>query len=276
MKYTGIHNEYFEIQAIDKGNCRHLEESENDVLRLLWFTSDNNIVTIDGIDYIFNSNELVSLTQFHSLKYRTINTGNLLRFNRPFYCIIDHDSEVGCKGVLYYGAAQLPIIKAEKKYLEVLETAWKMAILEFEMKDELQLEMLQMMLKRILILTIRIYKMQNSQVKISPKQHDLIREYNFLIEKHFKKYHSVSNYAKLLFKSPKTIANTFKILGEKSPLQFIQERIMLEARRLLFHSNQTVSEIAFELGFTDVQTFSRFFKKHEGLSPTSFKIPKET
>lgn len=273
MKYTGIHQEYFEIQVIDQENCEALEENEKDVLRLLWFTSDNNKVKIDGIDYTFHCNEIVSLTQFHKLKYESIEGVNLLRFNRQFYCIIDHDSEVGCKGVLYYGAAQLPIIKAEKKYLEVLETAWKMAILEFEMEDELQLEMLQMMLKRILILTIRIYKMQNSPSNISAKQHDLVREFNFLIEKNFHTKHSVGDYAKLLYKSPKTISNTFKMLGEKSPLQFIQERIMVEARRLLYHTEKSVSEIAFELGFTDVQTFSRFFKKHQGDSPSMFRVP---
>lgn len=271
MKFTGKQNEYFEIQEIDKTNCNFLEESKQDVLRLLWFTSDDNELLIDGEKFTFNTNEIITLTQFHQLKYTKINTINLLRFNRQFYCVLDHDSEVGCRGILYYGAAKTPILKAEGMHLEVLQTAWHMANLEFEMKDDLQQEMLQMMLKRILILCTRIYKLQNTNQQLSNEQHNLVREYNFLVEKHFRTKHSVSEYADLLFKSPKTISNTFKKLGEKSPLQFIQERILLEARRMLFYTDKDVSEIGYELGFQDVQSFSRFFKKQEGKSPTEYR-----
>ncbi|EPR66179.1 hypothetical protein [Cyclobacterium qasimii] len=179
MIYTGKQNEYFEIQSIDSSNCKHLLESQPEVLKLIWFTSDNNKLLIDGIPYTFHKNELLSLSQLNKLEYEKINSINLLRFNRQFYCILDHDSEVSCKGVLYYGAATPPIIKAEDKELEILETAWKMAVLEFEMKDDLQLEMLQMMLKRILILCTRIFKRQKFHESPTPKQNDLFREFNF-------------------------------------------------------------------------------------------------
>jgi AraC-like DNA-binding protein len=57
----------------------------------------------------------------------------------------------------------------------------------------------------------------------------------------------------------------------KSPQQFIQERRILEAKRLLLYSLKPVKEIAYELGFEDIQTFSRFFKKIEKISPSDFK-----
>ena len=46
---------------------------------------------------------------------------------------------------------------------------------------------------------------------------------------------------------------------------------MLEARRLLKYSDLQIQEVAYELGYEDVQAFSRFFKKQEGLSPSKFK-----
>lgn len=272
MRYTGEQGEYFEIQGISDRNCEHLKETQKDTLRLLWFTSDNNHLRIDGVSHRFNRNDIVCLTQFHQLEYEQINTVNLMRFNRQFYCIIDHDSEVSCKGVLFYGAARIPVIKAESREVEMFETAWKMAALEFEMKDSLQLEMLQMVLKRFLILCTRLYRQQTGGVVLDEKQNDLVREFNFLVEKHFKEYHSVADYAGLLFKSPKTISNTFKKLGSKTPLQLIQERRVLEARRLLHYTDKDVSEIAYDLGFKDIQTFSRFFKKQEGSSPSQFRI----
>lgn len=271
MRYLGETGEFFELQRINSTNCTPLTEQLNDTLRLLWFTSDNNEVRIDGAPYIFNTNDIVCLTQFHSLKYEFVHTVNLLRFNRPFYCILDHDSEVGCKGILYYGASNVPVIYPDSMEVEILETAWKMASLEFEMNDNLQLEMLQMMLKRILILCTRIYKKQENLEQLTTSQNDLVRNFNYLVESHFRKKHAVADYADLLYKSPKTVSNVFKKLGEKSPLQFIQDRIVLEARRLLHYTDKDISEIAYEIGFSDVQSFSRFFKKKEGLSPTNFR-----
>ncbi|MBL4888338.1 MAG: helix-turn-helix transcriptional regulator, partial [Flavobacteriaceae bacterium] len=80
-----------------------------------------------------------------------------------------------------------------------------------------------------------------------------------------------AEYADLLNKSPKTISNIFSKLGTKTPLQYIQERKALEARRLLRYSDLQVQEIAYKIGYEDLQAFSRFFKKHEGISPSKYK-----
>ena len=51
----------------------------------------------------------------------------------------------------------------------------------------------------------------------------------------------------------------------------INERILLEAKRLLLYSDKPADEIAIELGYKSLSHFSKFFKKHEGVSPTAFK-----
>ena len=145
-----------------------------------------------------------------------------------------------------------------------------MFTIEMQSKDNLQMEMLRMMLKRYLILCTRIYKEQE-QFPVDSQQSDLIREFNFLVEGHFRTKHTVAEYADLLNKSPKTLSNIFSKSGFKTPLQYIHERKMLEARRLLQHSERSIKEITFEVGFEDLQTFSRFFKKHEGVSPSEFR-----
>ena len=79
------------------------------------------------------------------------------------------------------------------------------------------------------------------------------------------------DYADLLFKSPKTLSNLFHKYGEKTPLQVIHNRVLLEAKRLLLYSDKTLEEITHNLGYTDSEHFSKFFKKHEGLSPRLFR-----
>jgi AraC family transcriptional activator of pobA len=136
--------------------------------------------------------------------------------------------------------------------------------------DNMQRDMLQMMLKRYLILCTRIYK-SKMQYPIENRDFDIVREFNFLVETHFKSIHSVTQYAELLHRSPKTISNLFRKFNSKSPLQFIQERKMLEAKRHLTYSTKQIKEIAYDLGFEDIQTFSRFFKRNEGISPSKYK-----
>ena len=271
MKFTGQNSESIEIVDMDKSNSNILNESKQSELSLIWFKTDNNKINIDTVDYIFNKNEIVSLTEFHTIRVEDLVGATLLKWNRSFYCVVDHDSEVGCKGILYYGASTVPIIHLDEKDIDILTTLFKMLNIEMESRDNLQLEMLQMMLKRLLILCTRIYKDQNIVSKLRTQSIDTIREYNYLVEQHFRTKHTVKEYAALLFKSPKTLSNQFKKYGDTTPLQFIQNRIMLEARRSLTYTEKSVSEIGFELGFSDIQAFSRFFSNQEGCSPQNFR-----
>jgi len=84
--------------------------------------------------------------------------------------VINHDSEVGCKGILFYGAQAVPIIRITDGDVETLSTVWKMLEQEMVSNDGLQEEMLQMMLKRILILSLRMYKDQTELQHVELKQ----------------------------------------------------------------------------------------------------------
>jgi AraC-like DNA-binding protein len=271
MKFIGTTKEYLCLTSNDSESCNILHESVENCLTVLWFTQSNqNRLIIDGDKYVFSKNEIVFLTEFHSTSFDKLENIKLLRFNRSFYCILDNDLEVGCKGILFFGASRVPVITIPEEDLEKFEMLWKIFALEMQSPDNMQKDMLQMMLKSYLILCTRIYKSQ-LLYPLENRDVDIIREFNFLVETHFKSIHSVSEYAKLLHKSPKTISNIFRKLNSKSPLQFIQERKMLEARRLLIYTTKRIKEIAYEVGFEDLQTFSRFFKRNEGISPSKYK-----
>ena len=81
----------------------------------------------------------------------------------------------------------------------------------------------------------------------------------------------MADYADLMFKSPKTLSNTFKKLRNQSPLHMIQERIILEAKRQLYYTEKPIKEITYELGFSEPAQFSRLFKNTTGLSPSDFQ-----
>lgn len=269
MIYTGKNNEYLHIETIVQDNCIILKEQIPESLMILWFTSDNNSITIDNIEFKANKSTIIFLTEFHKLEINKINEVQLIRFNRAFFCIANHDSEVGCKGILFFGASQVPAFMIPSEELEKFTILLGMFEMELDSKDNLQLEMLEVMLKRFLILCTRIYKEQKQIPNF--KQLDMIREFNYLVEKHFKSYHRLADYDTLMNKSSKTLSNYFSKVSDKTPHQLIQERIMLEARRTLIYTDLSIKEITYEIGFEDIQTFSRFFKNNEGVSPSEFR-----
>jgi AraC family transcriptional activator of pobA len=92
-----------------------------------------------------------------------------------------------------------------------------------------------------------------------------------LLERNYKKFKSVNKYASDLGVSSRRLSQaTFKILG-KSPKELIDERILLESKRLLIHSSSTIKEIAYDLGFDEPTNFIKYFRKHNRFTPVEFR-----
>ncbi|GAA3783888.1 helix-turn-helix domain-containing protein [Corallibacter vietnamensis] len=271
MNFQGINNESIELNIIDNKTSITFDNHASSSLQFVWLKGKNIETIYENAKQPLEDNTILCLTSFDKLDIINLESARVIKFNREFYCVKEHDKEVSCKGLLFYGSNQLPYFKIPETELDKFDTLWKMFQIEMKSKDSLQLEMLQMMLKRFIILSTRIYKSQMNFSKLKVSEVDLVREFHFLVEQHFKTKHSVKEYALLLYKSSKTIGNIFSQVSDKSPLQIIHERIHLEAKRMLRYTDKSIKEIAFELGFEDLQTFSRFFKRIEKLSPTAFK-----
>lgn len=143
---------------------------------------------------------------------------------------------------------------------------------EFNTHDHIQGEMMQVLLKRLIIIVTRLAKEQYiNGVELPVEKLDIVRKYNFLVETHYRTQHQVRFYADQLNKSPKTLSNLFALYNHKSPLLIIQDRVIQEAKRLIFYTDKSAKEIAYELGFEDAGTFGKFFKRHTGMAASDFK-----
>lgn len=281
MIYTGPSNEYFEIDDLEQTSKSSLNAAiglpnDDSCKEAIWFLEDNCKLIIDAMPYTFQKDDVVFLTQFHIVEVEQMCRIKLLRFNRPFFCISDYDGEVGCRGVLFFGASDVPIIRLMKSEKDQFENIWKLLEEEMHASDTLQLDMLQSLIKTVLIISTRIYKMQTNFKRFDIETMDVIRAFNYLVEQHFREKHTVAEYAALLCKSPKTLSNIFGKLSDKTPSQYIYDRIMTEARRLLRYTERSVADIGYQLGFSDIQSFSRFFSNNEGKSPIQFRENKHS
>lgn len=98
-----------------------------------------------------------------------------------------------------------------------------------------------------------------------------LRKLEALIEAHFKEYKQLADYAGLMHLSPKHLNSLVKKALGKSVTNLIHQRSLIEAKRLLLFTNNTITEIAFELGYSDSSYFMRFFKKHTNMTAEAYR-----
>lgn len=247
------------------------QDREQKFNALVWNRGKSQVLTLDEMRVELPENTVAALNVSHSFRLEHSEEVVIWQFNREFYCIVTHDAEVSCSGLLFYGWREaMPIVLDEKEQHSLGLLAQVFAE-EFETRDNIQGEMLRVLLKRLIIKMTRLIKLQSPVGTLSTSDLDTVRQFNLLVENNYKKLHLVQDYAELMFKSPKTLSNLFSKHSEKSPVQIIADRIFLEAKRLILYTDKSSGEVGFELGFEEAAHFSRFFRKMAGTSPTEFK-----
>lgn len=236
----------------------------------IWATTSPIKVLIDGVPLTIEAHQIVSLTSIQYFQFVEGSNVIVYQFNREFYCIKDHDKEVGCVGLLFFGNEHIPVISLDLNEQHKFTILHEVFLDELETTDTIQAEMLRMLMARFIIKTTRLLKSTPIEKATLKGTNDTLRHYNLLVESHYKEEHSVSFYAEKLNKSPKTLSNSFAKYN-KSPLQIIHNRIVLEAKRQLLYTDKTSKEIAYDIGFDDASHLSRLFKKQTALTPSEFK-----
>lgn len=141
---------------------------------------------------------------------------------------------------------------------------------EHRRPGEWQHQMLSAYLLVLLTYLSRLYTEQFPGDEPSADQR-LLRTYQASIEAHFRELHEVSAYAALLHISAGHLSEVVKAQSGKSAIKHLHERLVLEAKRLLFYTPQSLKELAFGLGFSDASYFNRFFKRETGLTPADYR-----
>ena len=240
--------------------------------KFIWVRHGSLDIEIDHVVMHLKENEIISLSPLHHVDMLRAEGDYLsLLFNSNFYCIYGHDNEVSCNGFLFHGSSNVMRLKltlTESRLLEhIIETLRE----ECTVRDNLQEEMLRILSKRFIIVCTRMARLRLEVDQERENGFDIIRQFYVLVDNHFKEKKQVQDYAEMLYRSPKTLSNLFSLYGLNSPLRIIHERVDAEARRLLLYTSKSAKEISEILGFEDLATFSRFFKKMNQKSISDFR-----
>ena len=216
----------------------------SDLFRVFWVRQGSAEFVVDGYSVFLGRDQLLFLTPAHNLDSRPESDKVVgLGWNREFYCIRDNDSEVGCDGLLFFGSSRTTVVDLDQKDRIRFEGLFELIEEELVEQDGIQEEMLRVLLKRWLLLSTRLLTRTLPFRSGEQAEMDICRRFNIEVEKNFRELHKVSDYATLLYKSPKTLSNLFAMYGSTAPHQLINDRIILEAKRLARYSSKTVKEI---------------------------------
>lgn len=102
------------------------------------------------------------------------------------------------------------------------------------------------------------------------RQEELFDKFIAIIRQYCSTEHGIKFYAEKLFVTPQYLSKVVKDVSGKSASVWIIEFVLLEAKALLTHTNLTIQEVSFNLGFADQSSFGKFFKKNTGMSPKIF------
>lgn len=269
-KYTYKNIFSFHVIEFEKA-CIVNKPEQIDAYSIYWIKEGNGAYHVDFKSYSFEGNTLFFLSpgQVFSVDSEKVKEAYKLTFLRDFYCIQTHDKEVSCNGVLFNNIYDTPFLKPSDKDVLKLDFILSSLVDEFQQAETGQYDMLQAYLKQFIIHAVRIKK-EHHQVK-DDVESQLFKDFSLLVEQNYKTQHSVTEYANRLGVSPKSLTKNFQKIGTQTPSDLIKNRIILEAKRQLIYSSNSVKQIAYNLGFNDPAYFSRFFTKSTTKSPLLFK-----
>lgn len=134
--------------------------------------------------------------------------------------------------------------------------------------------MLSWLIAALLLTLWRQSQYSHTQIQSNPKSTQTFQQFRQLLEAHYREQWDVQTYAHALHASVSSLNRLCQEKSGNSAKGLIQERVLLEAKRRLIYTQESLERVAESLGFKDPAYFSRFFKNLAGLPPSEYRKAK--
>ncbi len=244
--------QFFHIVWIEKGSGTH-------------FIDFNPVLIEDNTVFFVPQNSVNKFDANGSYK------GKVILFTDSFFCKNQQDAQFLNTSLLFsniYPIAKTmvnPLGGELKSLINGMESEYQRE------SDAAQYHILHNMLHIFLLQAERDMKKQGVEELKQGVNFDNLLKFKELLDTNFRIEKSVKKYASDLNLSEKQLHKSTTSLLDKTPKQIIDERILLEAKRLLVHSKQSIKEVAYELGYDEPTNFIKYFRKHLHFTPAEFR-----
>ncbi|MFL9483242.1 AraC family transcriptional regulator [Chitinophagaceae bacterium LWZ2-11] len=256
-----------------KDPCTLTKPHRTEFYHILWVKegAPTHIIDFKPVKLQPGSLLFINKDKVHMFDKPTKYKGSMLLFTDSFFCKTEADKKFLRSTILFNNLLDITAILLPKTQNILVDTFKQIESELLHPVDTFKHDVLQNLVHNLLLLADREKRMKGF-VEIK-KGADLDHTLSFkdLLDDHFKTLKSVNGYAQKLHVSEKRLNQaTSKVLG-KTPKELIDERVLLEAKRLLSHSSESIKEISFDLGFEEPTNFIKYFKKHVTQTPVEFR-----
>lgn len=192
-------------------------------------------------------------------------------FTDSFFCKTAHDARFLKSSILFSDLLSVTQIHLRENISHFADLLNSMQTETQQDKDISQDAILKHLLHSFLLLSERERRKQDFIEIKKGADLDRVLLFKDLLDSNYRTLKKVSEYADRISVTEKQLKHATSKILDRSPKQMINERVMLEAKRLLAHSPESVKEIGFLLGFQEPTNFTKYFRKHTQLSPIAFR-----
>ncbi|QHI36229.1 HTH-type transcriptional regulator ChbR [Kordia antarctica] len=241
--------------------------------QILWFQkgSPTHLVDFNPIKIKPNSLLFINKNSVQLFDNETSFSGKMILFTDSFFCKTKMDTTFLRSSNLFndlLSVTQINVSEINSTFTTIFQQ------LETELqhfKDNYQSDILRNDLRNLLLHSERERRNQNFVELKKDADFDYALILKDLLDKNFINHKKVSFYSQKMHLTSKRLNQvTTKIFG-KTPKEIIDDRVLLESKRILAHTNESIKEIAFSLGFEEPTNFIKYFKKHTDKTPVEFR-----
>lgn len=265
----------YQVEVFDAN--RHFRVSyphRHDFYEVLFLTRGSGIHIIDSNEYRIEPPCIFFLSpgQTHKLDLSHDIQGYIFLFTAEFYLLNHSNKNRLLEFPFFYSLEQtnppLYLNKVENSsFLEQLFLKGCNELIERQNCDE---EVIRAILDLILLTSNKLYQ-RGSALQNKSRGHILVKNFLILIDDNYQNNYRVQEYADMLAITPHHLTQIVKQLTGKTSTELLHNKIIIEIKKLLVHTNMSMAEIVDHLNFTDQSYFTKYFKKHTGFTPLEYR-----
>lgn len=240
---------------------------------ILWFQkgSPTHLVDFNPIKIEPNSILFLSKDTVQRFDQKGNFEGKAILFTDSFFCKTEKDTKFLKSTVLFHDLFSVSQIQLANDN-DAIPTLFQQIEIELKSKkDKFQSDILQNLLHNLLLHSERERRRQGFKEIERSADLEYVMLFKDLLEIHYKGQKQVNYFIRQLSVTEKRLNQATKTVLGKTPKQIIDDRIVLEAKRLLAHTTESIKEIGYSLGFEEPTNFIKYFRKHHNCTPVEFR-----
>ena len=235
---------------------------------LLIVTKGSGSHKVDLKEYLLTEGSVLKIAkgQVHAFQNNPTYEGFLIIFTEDFVLNYFSKSSLNLISHLYNYHLSTPIYEDNVLNQDFLQQ------LSLELANQNTYAQKDIVAALLNLYLLRLERQSNdSKLENNSKQYQIFIQFKNLVESNYTKTRNVKDYANMLYVSTKLLNQIIKDFTLNTAKNFIDDYVILEAKRAIVSTNKSLKEITFDIGFDEVTNFTKFFKNKTGHSPKDFR-----